>query len=52
VIESVTDALFAGRARIALGHPDANRINLRTAIATAPVRLHPGAVSYFRSVKP
>jgi TRAP transporter TAXI family solute receptor len=52
VIAVVTDALFAERARIARGHPDANRINVRTAIATAPVRLHPGAVSYFRSVKP
>jgi uncharacterized protein len=52
VIEVVTDALFTERARIAHGHPEANRINVRTGIATAPVRLHPGAVRYFRSVKP
>jgi uncharacterized protein len=51
VIEAVAAALFADRDRIAVGHPDANHINVRTAIATAPVRLHPGALHYFRSVK-
>jgi TRAP transporter TAXI family solute receptor len=52
VIEVVTEALFAEREKIARGHPDANRINVRTAIATAPVRLHPGALLYYQSVKP
>jgi TRAP transporter TAXI family solute receptor len=51
VVESVADALFTQRDRIARSHPEANRINVRTAIATAPVRLHPGAVRYFRSAK-
>ena len=51
VVETVAAALFAERARIALGHPEANRINVRTGIATGPIRLHPGAVRYFRSVK-
>lgn len=51
VVEVVSGALFAERDRIARGHPDANHINVRTAIATAPVRLHPGALRYFRSVK-
>jgi TRAP transporter TAXI family solute receptor len=51
VIELVAETLFTERARIARGHPDANGINVRTAIATAPVRLHPGALRYFRSVK-
>jgi uncharacterized protein len=51
VIEGVTRALFEERERIARGHPDGNRINVRTAIATAPVPLHPGAVQYFRAAK-
>ncbi len=52
VVEVVADMLFTQRDRIARSHPEANRINVRTAIATAPVRLHPGAVRYFRSAKP
>jgi TRAP transporter TAXI family solute receptor len=52
VVQMVADALFTERDRIARSHPEANRINVRTAIATAPVRLHPGAVRYFRSAKP
>jgi TRAP transporter TAXI family solute receptor len=51
VVELVAKTLFAERARIAVGHPDANRINLRTGISTGPVRLHPGALRYYRSVK-
>ncbi len=52
VVERVATALFAQRERIAVGHPEANRLNVRTAISTGPVRLHPGALRYFRSVKP
>ena len=52
VIAIVTETLFTQRSRMARIHPEANRINVRTAIATAPVRLHPGAVRYFRSIKP
>lgn len=52
VVERVAEALFAERERIARGHPEANRLNTRTGIATGPVRLHPGALRYFRSVKP
>jgi len=51
VVEVVAAALFEERARIARGHPEANRINVRTGIGTGPVRLHPGAARYFRSVK-
>ena len=51
VVEIVAGVLFADRARIARGHPEANRINVRTGIATGPIRLHPGAVRYFRSAK-
>lgn len=52
LVEAVAAALFAERARIARGHPEANRINVRTGIATGPVPLHPGAARYYRSVKP
>ncbi|HCT78789.1 MAG TPA: C4-dicarboxylate ABC transporter substrate-binding protein [Micromonosporaceae bacterium] len=52
VIEIVARALFTERDRIARGHPEANRLNTRTGIATRPVRLHEGALQYFRSVKP
>lgn len=51
VVELVAETLFTQRARIARGHPEANRINVRTGIATGPVRLHPGAVRYLRTVK-
>jgi len=52
VAELITVAVYEERARIARGHPEANRINVRTGIGTSPVRLHPGAVRYLRSVKP
>jgi uncharacterized protein len=52
VIQVVAHTLVAERARIARGHAGANSINIRTAIATAPVRLHPGAENYFRAAKP
>jgi TRAP transporter TAXI family solute receptor len=51
VVEVITRALFDERARIARSHPEANRINIRTGIATSPVPLHPGASRYYRSVK-
>jgi uncharacterized protein len=51
VVERIAALLFAERARIAVGHPEANRINVRSGISTGPVRLHPGALRYFRSVK-
>lgn len=31
--------------------PEAGQINVRTAVATSPVPLHPGAVAYFRWIK-
>jgi uncharacterized protein len=52
VVEVVARTLIAERAQIARGHAGAIGINDRTAISTEPVRLHPGAVNYFRSVKP
>ncbi len=51
VVQLITRTLFAERARIARGHQEANRINVRTGIATSPIPLHPGAARYYRSVK-
>ncbi|MEV0680515.1 TAXI family TRAP transporter solute-binding subunit [Actinosynnema sp. NPDC050436] len=51
VVEVVTRTVFTDSARIAAGHPEASRINVRTGIATGEVPLHPGAERWFRSVK-
>jgi len=51
LVQAITSTLFAERARIARGHQEANRINVRTGIATSPVPLHPGAARYYRAVK-
>jgi TRAP-type uncharacterized transport system substrate-binding protein len=37
---------------LAAAHPAAERLDIRSAIATLPVPLHPGAARYYRSVKP
>jgi TRAP transporter TAXI family solute receptor len=52
VVQAVATGLFAGRAGMVREHPEANQINLRAAVATMPVRLHPGAVRFFRTAKP
>jgi TRAP transporter TAXI family solute receptor len=44
----LTRALFLRRADIERSHPEAARLNLRAAIATYPLDLHPGAVRWFR----
>lgn len=51
VIEVVTRTVFTESARIADGHPEASRINVRTGIATGSVPLHKGAERWFRTVK-
>ncbi|CCH34071.1 TRAP transporter solute receptor, TAXI family [Saccharothrix espanaensis DSM 44229] len=51
VVEVVTRTVFTESARIAAGHPEAGRINVRTGIATGQVPLHRGAERWFRSVK-
>jgi len=51
VVEVVTRTAFTESARIAAGHPEAGRINVRTGIATGKVPLHRGAERWFRSVK-
>ncbi|MEU5692610.1 TAXI family TRAP transporter solute-binding subunit [Actinosynnema sp. NPDC020468] len=51
VVEVVTRTVFTESGRIAAGHPEAARINVRTGIATGQVPLHRGAERWFRSVK-
>lgn len=48
----LTRLLMERRSALATVHPAAERLDLRAAIATAPVPLHPGAARYYRSVKP
>jgi hypothetical protein len=52
VVEAVLSGLFSELPAIARDHPEANEINSRSGPATMPVRLHPGALRYFRSTKP
>lgn len=51
VVEVVTRTVFTQSARIAAGHPEASRINVRTGIATGQVPLHRGAERWFRATK-
>jgi uncharacterized protein len=44
--------LMERRDVLAAAHPAAERLDIRSAIATLPVPLHAGAARYFRSVKP
>jgi TRAP transporter TAXI family solute receptor len=48
----LTRLLMERRGDLASAHPAAERLELRAAIATSPVPLHPGAARYYRSVKP
>ncbi|GAA1652016.1 TAXI family TRAP transporter solute-binding subunit [Actinoplanes couchii] len=48
----LTRLLMERRGALATAHPAAERLDLRAAIATLPVPLHPGAARYYKSVKP
>lgn len=47
----VTRLLFEGRDELAKAHQAAARLNIRAAISTPPLPLHPGAVRYYRAQK-
>jgi uncharacterized protein len=49
---NLTRLLMERREVLAAAHPAAERLDPRTAIATLPVPLHPGAARYYRSIKP
>jgi len=48
----LTGALFTHRTRIAEAVPSSRVLDVRSAISTAKIPLHAGAVRYYRSVKP
>ncbi|WP_436970843.1 TAXI family TRAP transporter solute-binding subunit [Micromonospora coxensis] len=52
LVREVTRLLMERRAELAAAHPAAGRMSPRSAIATAPLPLHPGAAQWYRSVKP
>jgi TRAP transporter TAXI family solute receptor len=47
----VTRLLFEGRDELAKAHQAAARLNIRSAISTPPLPLHPGAIRYYRAQK-
>jgi TRAP transporter TAXI family solute receptor len=47
----VTRLLFEGRDELAKAHQAAGRLNVRSAISTPPLPLHPGAIRYYRAQK-
>ncbi|MGP3971220.1 TAXI family TRAP transporter solute-binding subunit [Streptomyces sp. 6N223] len=49
--EQVTRSVINGRDHIGRAVHAAQRVDLRTAIYTQPLDLHPGALAYYRSVK-
>lgn len=48
----LTRLLLERRDELAAAHPAAEGLDIRSAIATLPVPLHPGAAAYFRKLKP
>lgn len=48
MVRDVLESLFDGRTRIARNVPAAALLDLRQAIFSGPVDLHPGAVAYYR----
>ncbi|GAA1894786.1 TAXI family TRAP transporter solute-binding subunit [Asanoa iriomotensis] len=48
----LTKLLMERHETLARAHPAGERFDVRSAIGTMPVPLHPGAAAYFRSVKP
>lgn len=48
---ALTRMLFEQKDALARAHPEALHLNLRAAISTNPLPLHPGAVRYYRAAK-
>jgi TRAP transporter TAXI family solute receptor len=49
---ALTAGLFAAQPELVEAHPEARTLDERSAITTAPVRLHPGAAAHYRAAKP
>lgn len=52
LVYDLTRLLMEYRDELGIAHPAAGRMNPQSAIATAPLPLHPGAARYYLSVKP
>nr|WP_236646760.1 TAXI family TRAP transporter solute-binding subunit [Micromonospora acroterricola] len=52
LVRDVTRLLMERRAELGAAHPAAGRMSPRSAIATAPLSLHPGAAAWYRAAKP
>jgi TRAP-type uncharacterized transport system substrate-binding protein len=50
--EALVNGLFLARPDLAKANRAALSIDVRPAIETAPLGLHPGALRYYRNVKP
>ncbi|MPZ27587.1 MAG: TAXI family TRAP transporter solute-binding subunit [Micromonosporaceae bacterium] len=48
----VTELLFSAKAQLVAAHPEARRLDHRSAVATFPIELHPGATRYYQAAKP
>ncbi|KUO20674.1 TAXI family TRAP transporter solute-binding subunit [Streptomyces dysideae] len=48
----LTRLLFEGQSQLIRAHPEARRLDRRTAIATHPLELHPGAARWYRESHP
>jgi TRAP transporter TAXI family solute receptor len=48
---ALTRLLFTQRDGLASAHPEARYLNVREALSTYPVALHPGAARYYRSTR-
>ncbi|WP_442934224.1 TAXI family TRAP transporter solute-binding subunit [Micromonospora sp. CPCC 205539] len=52
LVRDVTRLLMERRAELGAAHPAAGRMSPRSAIATTPLPLHPGAAAWYRAAKP
>ncbi|WBB69885.1 TAXI family TRAP transporter solute-binding subunit [Micromonospora sp. WMMD812] len=52
LVRNVTRLLMERRSELAAAHPAAGRMSPRSAIATSPLPLHPGAAAWYRAAKP
>ena len=51
IAQALIKALFEAQSQLVVINPLARSIDLRAAIGTQPVPLHPGALRYFREAK-
>lgn len=50
-VRALTGAILSPSARRWFRYPESGKLNVRTAIATEPVPLHPGALDWYRAAK-